>query len=162
MSRIAALCVWLGLLGVSGSVAAATVAKAPPIAVIVGSDHAGVLRLQDVSLIFLRKKLFWTKGGRINPVNLPAGHLLRQGFSRWVLGDTPEEMERYWNDLYFHGISPPFVLGSPEAVLRFVSQTPGAIGYVSFCDVDTRVKVALILSESGPVSEDAARHACTD
>ncbi|MEO7939329.1 MAG: hypothetical protein ABIR55_11945 [Burkholderiaceae bacterium] len=145
----------------SGLLAAAEpVERALPIAVIVAPGHVGVLRSSDLSLIYMRKKLFWPKGDRINPVNLPASHRLRQAFSRWVLGESPEEMELYWNDMYFHGTSPPFVLGSPEAVLRFVAQTPGAVGYLSYCDVDARVKVALVLSENGPVSEDAARQAC--
>jgi ABC-type phosphate transport system substrate-binding protein len=33
------------------------------------------------------------------------------------------------------------VLASDEAVIRFVSSTPGAIGYVSNCLADRRVKV---------------------
>ncbi len=160
MRHIVVLCVCLSVLGLSARMTALAAGKDPPIAVIVASDHVGAVRLSDLSQIYLRKKQFWAKGARINPVNLPAAHRLRQAFSRWVLGQTPEEMERYWNDMYFHGTSPPFVLASPEAVLRFVAQTPDAVGYVSICDVDARVKVVLVVSDTGAISEDAARLSC--
>ncbi len=39
------------------------------------------------------------------------------------------------------GISPPHVVASQEAVMRFVANTPGVIGYVAACKVDKRVKV---------------------
>jgi ABC-type phosphate transport system substrate-binding protein len=130
------------------------------IAVIVSPDVSKIPKLADVALIFRRKKLFWNDGTRVAPVNLQASNPLRQAFSRVVLGASPEDMERYWNDMYFHGISPPFVLSSQEAVLRFVAQTPGAIGYVSYCAVDARVRVALVLGAAGPISEDSARASC--
>jgi hypothetical protein len=118
------------------------------------------LGLSDLALIYRRKQLFWKDGTKVNPVNLPVNNASRRMFSQVVLGATPEDLERYWNDMYFHGISPPYVLSSDEAVLRFVAQTPGAIGYVSYCSVAGRARVALILSVSGPVSEEAARASC--
>jgi ABC-type phosphate transport system substrate-binding protein len=51
-------------------------------------------------------------------------------------------------------------LSSQEAVLRFVAQTPGAVGYVSYCVVDARVKVALVITAAGQVSEDNAKINC--
>jgi ABC-type phosphate transport system substrate-binding protein len=51
--------------------------------------------------------------------------------------------------MYFHGVQPPYVLASDEAVIRFVVSTPGAIGYVSNCLADRRVTVVARL-ENGP------------
>ena len=68
---------------------------------------------------------------------------MRRWFSQQVMGATPEDLEGYWRDLYFNGVVPPFVLASEEAVLRFVAATPGAVGYVSGCLVDRRVRVLL-------------------
>ena len=153
--------VFAALLVLAGVAAAFVPESQKAIAVIVSPQHPGALKLADVALIFRRKKLFWNEGTRVAPVNLQASHPLRQTFSRVVLGSPPEELERYWNDMYFHGISPPFVLASEEAVLRFVAQTPGAIGYVSYCDVDARVKIALVITANGPVSEDSARAGCS-
>lgn len=130
------------------------------LAVIVAADHARSARPQDIALIYRRKKLFWNDGTKVIPVNLPASDPLRGLFSRVILGASPEELEKYWNTMYFHGVSPPFVLSSEEAVLRFVIQTPGATGYISYCHADSRVKVVLIVTAAGPISEDFARTAC--
>jgi ABC-type phosphate transport system substrate-binding protein len=130
------------------------------IAVIVAPGHGKALKKDDLALIFKRKKMFWGEGGKIQPVNLPASNPLRRAFSQAALGATPEELEKYWNDMYFHGVSPPFVLGSEEAVLRFVAETPGAVGYVPLCSADSRVAVALVISAGGHVSEDTSSISC--
>ena len=117
------------------------------IAVIAARGQAETAPLSPplVAGIFARKRQLWRDRTAIVPVNLPASHPLRRNFSRWVFGRTPEEMQDYWNDQYFHGVVPPPVLASEEAVLRFVSSTPGAIGYVSVCLVDTRVQILAIV-----------------
>ncbi len=130
-----------------------------PIAVIVAPGHVRNLKKDDLMLLFKRKKLFWADGIKAQPVNLPASHPLRRSFSQVVLGHTPEELEKYWNDLYFHGISPPYVLASDEAVLRFVAETPGAIGYVPFCSADSRVAVVFVIA-SGHIIEDIPAIEC--
>jgi hypothetical protein len=129
-------------------------------AVIVAPGHGKVLKKEDLALVFKRKKLFWGEGAKIQPVNLPASNPLRRTFSQAALGATPEELEKYWNGMYFQGVSPPFVLGSEEAVLRFVAETPGAVGYVSFCSADSRVAVALVISAAGHISEDPSDISC--
>lgn len=131
-----------------------------PMAIIVAPGHAREVKKDELALIFKRKKLFWNDGGKVQPVNLPASSPLRRVFSHAVLGTSPEELEKYWNDMYFHGISPPFVLTSEEAVLRFVAETPGAIGYVGYCNAGTRVAVALVIAADGHVSDDASSVNC--
>ena len=131
------------------------------LAVIVSASHGKSIKKDDLALIFKRKKQFWADGGKIQAVNLPASNPLRRTFSQTVLGASPEELEKYWNDLYFHGISPPFVLGSEEAVLRFVAETPGAIGYVPLCSADSRVFIALVISAAGHISDDTSAASCT-
>jgi hypothetical protein len=49
--------------------------------------------------------------------------------------------------MYFHGVLPPHVLASEEAVILFVSSTPGAIGYVSGCVPEHKVNVVLMVGE---------------
>jgi ABC-type phosphate transport system substrate-binding protein len=99
----------------------------------------------DLALIFKRKKRFGDEGQHIQPVNLSAIHPLRRAFSMQIFGRNPEELEDYWRDMYFHGVQPPYVLASEEAVIRFVAATPGAIGYVSLCVVDQRISVVMRL-----------------
>ncbi len=101
-----------------------------------------LLTLRD---IFLKRIAIDRRGQGIIPLNLPPDHRLRLAFSLALLGETPQNLQNYWNQRYFHGVSPPYVVNSQEAMVRFVAKTPGAIGYVAPCDVDDRVKeVALI------------------
>lgn len=100
---------------------------------------------EELASMYRRKALFWENGARIIPVNLPAAHPLRRSFSRLVLGALPEDLAAYWNAQYFHGIAPPYVLSSEEAVLQFVATTPGAIGYVNAAAVNGQVRVLLTL-----------------
>ncbi|HEX7640272.1 MAG TPA: hypothetical protein VF457_17895, partial [Burkholderiaceae bacterium] len=105
--------------------------------------------------IFARKRRLWDDRSPIVPVNLPLDHPLRRQFSQDVFGRLPQDMQDYWSDQYFHGVLPPPVLGSEEAVLRFVAATPGAIGYVSVCAIDRRVDVVAVLE--GPADAPACR-----
>lgn len=112
-----------------------------------GSEPAAITS-DELALVYRRQKTL-VDGTRVQPVNLPAAHPLRRWFSQQVLGQPPEAMEGYWRDLYFNGVVPPFVLASEEAVIRFVATTPGAIGYVSACPGDKRVRVLMQL-DGGP------------
>jgi hypothetical protein len=124
-------------------------AGAETLAVIVPSGYASKpIEAAELSLIFWRKKLY-KDGKRLQPVNLPIDNALRRLFSRQILGSLPETQTEYWNIQYYHGTSPPHVVGSQEAMLRFVSETPGAIGYVEACRVDNRVKAIAWLDENG-------------
>jgi hypothetical protein len=103
----------------------------------------------ELSLIFWRKKLYWADGKRMHPLNLPTDNPLRRQFSQRILGSLPETQTDYWNDQYYHGNSPPHVVISQEAMLRYVSESPGGIGYVHACKVDSRVKVLLWIRVDG-------------
>lgn len=105
------------------------------------------LTRESISLIFKRKQKYWENGTRIQPVNLPTTHPLRRTFSQAILGQTPEALEDYWREMYFHGVLPPYVLASEEAVILFVGSTPGAIGYVSACVPEHGVEIVLMVGE---------------
>ena len=97
--------------------------------------HAGVsatrLDRDDVRRIWLLRRRFWADGTRIVPVNLPAASPVRDAFSRAALGRPARDLADYWNDLYFHGITPPPVVPSERAALLFVARTRGAVAYVT-------------------------------
>lgn len=103
----------------------------------------------ELALIFWRKKLYWGSGRRIGPVNLLPSNGLRRRFSQVILDSLPEDQVEYWNALYFHGTTPPHVVRSQEAMLRYVAETPGSIGYVDACQVDVRVKAVVWLLADG-------------
>lgn len=139
------------LLGLSLLPGPALQAAEPPVLAVIVPPELAVKRLgaTELSLIFLRKKLYWPNGKRMRPANLPILHDLRQRFSLRVLGSLPEAQAEYWNEQYFHGISPPHVVDSQEAMLRYVADTAGAIGYVDACAVDARVSAVAWIDAGG-------------
>lgn len=121
------------------------------IAVVVGHNappmHINRATLRD---IFLKKIFVTEQGDPYIPVNLPPGQPLRRAFALMLFRETGDELQSYWNERYFHGVRPPYVLGSQNAVLKFVARTPGAIGYVATCRVDKNVRTLLVLPVPPP------------
>lgn len=118
-----------------------------PLAVIIAvSNPQDTLSLDSLKLIYQRKSQMDAEGNRWIPLNLPVTDPLRRGFSLALFSLLPEEQDDFWNIQYFNGISPPKVMASEEAVLRFVASTSGAIGYVRKQKVDNRVKVLRLVT----------------
>ena len=130
------------------ALAAHAMPEPTPFAVIVAdtTPHLGLQR-DAIAQIYRRKLSFWKDGRRIQPANLPANDPLRRAFSECVLGQAPDAMEDYWREMYFHGVLPPHVVASEQAMLLFVLSTPGAIGYVSTCPVDARITVLMTVGD---------------
>lgn len=137
------------------------VAAEEPLAIIVPRNFSSnPPNAQELALIYKRKKLSWDDGTRIQAVNLPPDHPARRQFSQRILKTAPEALAQYWNTMYYHGVFPPHVVASPEAMLRFVAETTGGIGYVSACKLDARVKSILWIDALGAVSENAPDFDC--
>lgn len=116
------------------------------LAVIVPPGHALTsLDAPTLAAIFRRKLRVSADGHALVPVNLRLTDPLRTAFSQTVFGLEPAAMDAYWNERYFHGVQPPHVVASVEAMLRFVAATDGAVGYVPTCRVDARVRQLMIL-----------------
>lgn len=155
--RRPALLLGLWLLGVEA------VAAAPAIAVITGrTDDVPMLTVRDIANVFRRKRQFTAADEPLIPVNLALHEPLRTVFSRRVFGLTPDAMDTYWTERYFHGVSPPHVVESSEAMLRFVQATRGAVGYVWNCEADARVRVLLELPLAGRAAVAWARRCGTE
>jgi len=115
--------------------------------IIVAKDSAvTTINSRQLERIFRRKTLINQQGERWVPINLGIDNPLRLAFSKRLFKQRPAEMETFWNIQYFKGISPPYVVTSEEAVLRFVASTPGAIAYINPCHLDSRVRVLMKLT----------------
>ncbi|GAB6141101.1 hypothetical protein JCM14076_18300 [Methylosoma difficile] len=122
-------------------------ARADELLVVTGLDTpVKDLSSKQLENIFLRKNLLGKNGLKWIPLNLAPENPLRRAFSEALLKRKPEALETYWNEQYFNGITPPHVVASEEAMLRFVTNTPGAIGYILPCHLDNRVQVILKLA----------------
>jgi len=65
------------------------------------------------------------------PVNLPAGHPVRQQFLETILGQDEGQYTGYWLVRRYVGKgAPPQELRDLDEVLRYVSETPGGVAYV--------------------------------
>jgi ABC-type phosphate transport system substrate-binding protein len=96
----------------------------------------------ELRAIFQTKKLTWPDGSAVRAFNLPEESSYRRGFDAAVLGLDPERVLRFWLDRKIRGGErPPLKVPSSTVMLRVVSKTPGAIGYVEAAVVDKSVKV---------------------
>ena len=146
MTKLFGFITLLIVMQITGSVAANDSTNNVVIAVIVDNNQKVKdlkFNKRNLNLIYLRKQRYWPKGLPIKPVNLISEHPLRLVFSQSILGSLPKAQIDYWNGQYFNGVLPPYSVESEEAVLRYVAQTKGAIGYVSACRIDKRVKALL-------------------
>jgi len=113
--------------------------------------------LRDIYL----KKIFMDDNGRpFVPVNLPPENPLRLSLMETIFNKSVQQLQDYWNQRYFQGVAPPYVLRSQEAVVQFVAKTPGAIGYIAACCLDERVKEVLAIPVS-PSQREALAKLCT-
>ena len=145
MRSLKSLCYVLSSLILIGFMSPSTADKSLAVIIQPGSEM-DLIPLETLKLVYLRKLMLDSNGIRWVPLNLPASHELRQAFSLALFKKRPDELESYWNEQYFQGVTPPQVLASEEAVLRFVAMTPGAIGYVHQRNIDDRVKVLKVIS----------------
>lgn len=130
------------------------------IVVIVGKDAPELpinwALLRDIYL----KKIFMDDGGRLLvPVNLPPENPLRLSLAETLFNKSAQQLQDYWNQRYFQGVAPPYVLNSQEAVVQFVAKTPGAIGYIAACCLDGRVRQILSIPVS-PSQRAATARLC--
>ncbi len=131
------------------------------LAVIVANEHPSkTISHPELKLIYWRKKTYWANGKRMHPVNFPADNSLRMQFSNSILGSLPGAQNDYWNGLYFHGTSPPHVVHSDEAMIRYIQETTGSIGYIDACKIDARVKPVFWIMSNGDMSSDLPNFSC--
>lgn len=136
----------------AGLLLASPAAVADGIAVIMARDAPALaLDMSTLRGIYLKKFQMDDQGQAFIPVNLPPEHPLRSMLSALLFNRSAQALQDYWNQQYFHGIEPPYVLESEEAVVQFVATTPGAIGYVADCHLDPAIREVMLL----PVPEAA-------
>jgi ABC-type phosphate transport system substrate-binding protein len=125
--------------------ALARAAEELELAVIVHPSRAAALTTEAVRRIFLKRQRFWDDGHAIVAINQEVATQAREAFTRLVFGAEAVRLPGYWNEQYFHGIMPPIILGSEQAVVRYVASRPDAIGYVDARRADASVAIALRL-----------------
>lgn len=97
--------------------------------------------LKLIAAIYLLRVTTWPDGTHIIPVNREATSPTRAKFTSRVLRQDDVDLAAYWNEMHYLGKLPPVVQESDEAMLAFVRNVPGAVGYISAATAPVNVKV---------------------
>jgi phosphate transport system substrate-binding protein len=122
-------------------------AAAGEVAVVVSTANpTDEVSFGDLVRIFRQEKQYWAHGERIYLVMREAGAVERAIIMKKVYKMEDEEIKRFWLGKLYRGEVAEFpqTLASNEAVKRFVSQVPNAIGVVDAAELDGRVKALRI------------------
>src|SRR5436305_1544876 len=121
---------------------AATVSAAQ-LAVIVNKQNSTTqLSSSELTLILKQDKQYWEGGKKVFLVLQETGSVEKNILLKRVYKMSDEDLKKFWLGKLFRGeISVfPKTVGSGEAVKRFVSQVPNAIGFVEVSALDSSVK----------------------
>jgi ABC-type phosphate transport system substrate-binding protein len=119
--------------GVSGLNAALADSTQPPFQVVIHPQNPeSALTREFLTEAFLKKTTRWPTGAQIRPVDLRFDSPVRYQFSERVLRRSVSAVRSYWQQRIFSGRGvPPPEVESDAAVVRYVKQHPGGVGYVS-------------------------------
>ena len=99
---------------------------------------------ETVKSIYLGKKSQWDNGDTIYKSILTVDRVHEEFLTRFV-GKSPARYQTFLKHTVFTGTGvPPRSFSTEEDLLRFVSETPGAIGYIEVSTPHPGVKVISI------------------
>lgn len=101
--------------------------------VVVNEANAAVsMTRAEVAEAFLKKIIKWDDGLEVLPVDQASSSPVRESFTQSVYGRSVFAIKAYWQKMIFSGkATPPPELVSDSAILEYVREHEGAIGYVS-------------------------------
>jgi ABC-type phosphate transport system substrate-binding protein len=113
---------------------------------VIGSPDIDVAALSEKTVrnLYLGKTVQLDNGTRVEVVDLPSGNSVRDEFYEKVIGKDTTQIKAYWAKRIFTGKgSPPETRLNEIAVVKWVSEAPGRIGYVGSDTVSDSVRVLL-------------------
>lgn len=122
------------------------------VAVVVSQDNpVNELSLKELMKIFRQEKQFWRAGKKIYLIMQETGTPEKATVLKKIYQMEEQELKKFWLGKLFRQeiASFPKTLRSNEAVKRFVSQVPSAVGVIDASFVDDSVKV-LRIDGGGP------------
>ncbi len=123
-----------------------TAALADGEVVVIGHPGIGFSSLSEQTIrdLYLGKTVQLGNGTRVEIIDLPVGHPVRNRFYIDIIGRDPGQMRAYWAKRIFTGKgTPPDTRPDERSVVRWVAAGQGRIAYVSADMVDDSVKVLL-------------------
>ncbi|WP_207679017.1 hypothetical protein [Desulfonema magnum] len=90
-----------------------------------------VLSEKEVRQIFMRKKMKWADNSVIKPAVLEDTEI-HDAFLEQHVGRSRSKWRAYWKKMVFTGRGlPPKTFESQKELVRYVAETPGAVGYIN-------------------------------
>lgn len=134
------------LASVSGMILmTAAPASADVVIVVNKANTQTTMSSSDLKRIFLGKKTAFSDGSSAVAVYQVTNSGVRATFDQNYLGKNSAQMNSFWSKKMFSGEGvPPKELASDLAVLEFVSNNPGAIGYLDESAVNAAVSTVTI------------------
>ena len=136
---------WMAVWLIAGAIdARGQVPGADALAIVVHrANPVDALTMGELRRIFMLETPTWPHGRKITVVLLEKGQSERAEAIRIICGLSEPDFERHVLFQAFRGSvnRAPRSIQSPSGMLRFVFNTPGAIGYVRADEVDDTVKV---------------------
>jgi ABC-type phosphate transport system substrate-binding protein len=100
------------------------------------------LTTSQLRRIYTMRQLQWLDDVGIKVYVLPKNHVVHKRFCKENLRMFPYQLDRIWNKLTFSGLGvAPTVVKNQAELLRIVSTTPGAIGYIDNVNKEGHVNV---------------------
>ena len=99
----------------------------------------------ELSDYFMKKETKYLDGKRIIPVDQKGNSSVRKSFTSEVHQKSVTAVKSFWQQAVFQGKdTPPVEKSSDDAVIAYVANNPGAIGYVSIGATTSGVKTLSI------------------
>jgi ABC-type phosphate transport system substrate-binding protein len=106
--------------------------QSPVVVIVHASNPTDALSEDEISRMLLKRQTRWPNGTHVSPVDLEAESTVRNAFTRRFHGRSLDAVQNYWQQQIFSGReTPPPVRKTDAAVIAFVAEAPGAIGYVA-------------------------------
>ena len=98
-----------------------------------------------LSAIFKMRLRHWKDGSPVTVFVLNDDDPLHKLFCKKVLNVFPHQMRRSWNKLVFSGTGQaPILINNKEEMIKKISTTPGAVGYLDGNDLTENIRILKI------------------
>ena len=101
-----------------------------------------IISRNGLSAIFKMRLRHWQDGSPVTVFVLDDDNPLHKLFCKQILNVFPHQMRRSWNKLVFSGTGQaPVLVANKEEMIKKISMTPGAVGYIDGQDLTDTIKV---------------------
>lgn len=106
------------------------------------SNEISSISRSELSDLFYKKSSKFSDGKKATPVDQKGSSAVRKAFTAEVHRKSVTAIKSFWQQSVFQGKNtPPIEKSSDQAVVEYVANNPGAIGYVSSSANISQVKV---------------------